>query len=377
MNRPAPSAAERYAALAGALHKQRLPAALLCLERLEARAAQLLREAGDLPLRLLSSSLRCLPMLRHLLDLDPRWQGLLCHDPREAIWLAAQGLDDIVLSQPTLDPVQLRAIAHQATLGRRISLAIDDPLQIDAAEDAARELGCRLELMLDLHLGSPRAGQPQLSALREPTQAVRLAKRIGASNGLVHLRGVLAHRFAGDAQRLQPGLAGLAQRKRLERQQSLGIRRREAFLAALHDVGFEPELMLGALHPESGAERARGLTQLCVGDALLRGSNDELPPLLLALPVLRCAGDAQRVCHGGGLPLQVQLPGGVSLLRSVADGPVLRLDTGTRPTLGEPVFFSSQDTLALLERSEQLLVVREQQLVDRWPTYRGQQQLFL
>lgn len=371
-----------YQDLTQALRSQRLPAALLRLDILETRAARLLQASGQRPLRLLSSSLRCLPLLRHLLDQDPRWHGVLCHDPREAVWLATQGLDDIILSQPLLDAATLQALAYQHAAGRRIGLAIDDPSQIDAAEDAAREHNTCLDLLLDLNLWSLGADARYRSALREPALAVRLAKRIGASNGLVKLRGVLAFaEFSAVAQTPRAGLAGVAQRRHLSRLQNTARKRRASFLAALHDAGFDPELILGSAgeDPQS-LDHDRGLTQLCVDQSLLQNARGHDSALLLALPVQRRPGPRLVSCSSGELRLLPQLPSGARLLKNrslMSPQLVLRLAPGDQLAPGEALLFSAARPRELLERSEQLLVLRGAELQACWPTYRGQQQLFL
>lgn len=373
-----------YLRLAEALRGHRLPAAVLQLEVLEANAQQLLTRAGTLPLRLVSPSLRCPALLRHVQKLDPRWRGLLCHDAREALWLAAQGFDDIVLARPTVDAADLRAIAHLNASGKHISLAVDDPLQIDAAEDAAREHGGSLSLLLYVNLWSRFAGARSAryrSALREPKLAARLAKRISASSGLVSLRGLLAYEATPFERRAQQsGVISLAARRRLEHAQRGSQRRRQAFVAALHDAGFDLELVLaGSSHSLEAALADRTVTELSAGAGLYRAPDGSSPALLQTLPVSSRIGEDIVVCSGSGLALSPQLPTGARLLdarRSDSTLP-LRLAPGDRLPLGAPVFFAAASGAQLAERCERLLVLRDGRVVDEWPTYRGEHQLFL
>lgn len=380
---PIPSARPDYDALAETLRGWRLPQAVLQMEVLEANAQALLARAGELPIRLASPSLRCPALLRHLQSLSPRLRGLLCHDAREALWLAAQGFDDIVLARPTVDAGDLRAIAYQNANGRRIGLAVDDAQQIDAAEDAAREYGCRLPLLLDVNLWSRFAGARSAryrSALREPKLAARLARRISASNGLVALRGVLAFEAMPFAPRpLQAGVTGLATRRRLEHAQRSSQRRRQAFVAALHDAGFDLELVLaGSSHNLEAAHSDRTVNELSAGAGFYRGADGDSAALLQVLPVTRRIGEDIVVCSGSELDVSPQWPTGAQRLgmHHGSGALALQLAPGDRLELGTPVFFAPASGAQLAERCARLLVLRGNRVIDEWLSYRGEQQLF-
>lgn len=375
-----------YATLAAALKGRHLPTAILLLDVLEANAQSLLQRAGALPLRLLSSSLRCAPLLLHVQGLDPRWQGLLCHDAGEAVWLAQQGFDDIILSTPCSQEAPLHALARQAALGKRISLVVDNPEQINAAEDAARAQSGRLDLLLDLNLWTRLAGSRAAryrSALRDPRYAAKLAKRIASSSSLVRLRGVLAYEaLLADPMAQRPGVPGLAARRRLEYAQRATQQRRQEFIGALHDAGFDPELVLaGDSRSLESVAGDRTVNQLCAGSGLYQQAAKTLPALLLALPVQRRIGEDIVVCSSGLPGLQAQSPSGAKALRRLEQSGArelpLRLAPGDRLPLDAPVFFSPASAAELVEHCDRLLVVQGDRVLSEWPTYRGEQRLFL
>ena len=56
----------------------------------------MLAQAGGLPIRVASKSVRSIPVLRRILELDPGFEGVLAFTAPEALHLAAEGFEDIV-----------------------------------------------------------------------------------------------------------------------------------------------------------------------------------------------------------------------------------------------------------------------------------------
>src|SRR3954463_410869 len=68
------------------------PFALVGLGAFWAQAADLVRRAGDTPIRLASKSVRCRALLRAVHERDPGFHGTLAFTLPEALWLAGQGV---------------------------------------------------------------------------------------------------------------------------------------------------------------------------------------------------------------------------------------------------------------------------------------------
>ena len=87
----------------------------------------MLAQAGELPIRIASKSVRSLPVLRRILDLDPRFRGVLAFTLPEALWLAGQGLDDIVVAYPSADRDAISELVALAAEGdRRVPVPMVD-----------------------------------------------------------------------------------------------------------------------------------------------------------------------------------------------------------------------------------------------------------
>src|SRR5687767_8290978 len=85
------------------------PFAAVDLDAFDANAADLLRRSGGKPVRLASKSVRCRALIDRALAAGLR--GVLAFTLREALWLASEGVEDIVVAYPTTDRGALHELA--------------------------------------------------------------------------------------------------------------------------------------------------------------------------------------------------------------------------------------------------------------------------
>ncbi|MDQ1600505.1 MAG: hypothetical protein QOD68_1979, partial [Actinomycetota bacterium] len=105
------TAADAYRRLETAVGDRDAPFAVVDLDALYANAAQLAGQAGGLPVRVASKSVRCVDILLRVLG-TPGWQGVLAFTPAEACHLADAGIDDLLAAYPSADREALRAVAR-------------------------------------------------------------------------------------------------------------------------------------------------------------------------------------------------------------------------------------------------------------------------
>jgi D-serine deaminase-like pyridoxal phosphate-dependent protein len=153
--------------------------------------------------------------------------GICCAKLGEAEALAAEGIEDILITSPVV-PVQ--AVARLARLSRqipRLRLVVDHPDNVDRIAAMVGEDG--LDLLVDIDPGSHRTGVTSAEA------AVALARRIAATANLRY-RGV--QYYCGSLQHV----ASLAERKAAlaERTRYLAT-----ILEALGDAGLAAETVTG------------------------------------------------------------------------------------------------------------------------------------
>src|SRR5580700_5374147 len=85
------------------------PFAVVDLDAFWANAADMERRAAPKPIRLASKSVRCRALQERVLA-RPGFRGTLAYTLPEALWLAAQGFEDILVAYPTADRHALREL---------------------------------------------------------------------------------------------------------------------------------------------------------------------------------------------------------------------------------------------------------------------------
>ena len=89
------------------------PFAFVDLDAMWANSADMLRRAAGKPIRVASKSLRCRELLRSVLERDAGYRGLLCFTLPEALWLAREGFEDLVVAYPSTGRRALRELAER------------------------------------------------------------------------------------------------------------------------------------------------------------------------------------------------------------------------------------------------------------------------
>lgn len=394
---------DRYAELRAAIAGRSLPLALLDLDAFEHNARVMLQQAGELPIRLCSKSLRSAALLQHAQQLSPRFRGVLCYSGREAAYLATQGFDDLLVAYPSVDAVDLQAACGALRRGTKLTLMVDDAEQLPPICAAARAQGVIVRLCIDLDLSSDFGllyFGVRRSPLTTPAAVLTLARRIAGEPDALQLVGLLGYeaQLAGPQDDLpgSPLKSGLL--RALKRRSLAELKqRRGASVAALREAGFALEFVngggTGSLASSAGDP---SVSELAAGSGLyapalfdhFRGVRYQ-PAALFALPATRRPGPDLVTCGFGGyiasgppgadrLPLP-SFPRGMQLLAHEGAGEVqtpLRLPPGTHVALGDPVFFRHAKAGELAERFERFVLLRAGAVVGEATTYRGAGQCF-
>ncbi|MCY1648997.1 alanine racemase [Caulobacter sp. SL161] len=147
------------------------------LERNLARMQALCNAAG-VRLRAHGKTHKCSTLGRLIIERGA--VGLCCQTVGEAEAYVAGGIQDVLVTAPS-PPWGAARLAALAKTGARVGAVADDEGQIDRLSDAAVAAGVTLDVVIDLDLGTHRAGA-------YPKDALRLARAADAAPGL---------RFAG------------------------------------------------------------------------------------------------------------------------------------------------------------------------------------
>lgn len=381
------------------------PFALLDLDALWANAAEMERLAAGKPIRLASKSVRCRPLQAQVLA-RAGFAGTLAFTLPEALWLAREGFQDILLAYPSADTDALRELARMGDERpqARIAAMVDCIEHIETIEAAGAQARSPVRVCIDIDAGWwALGGRLKLGAKRSPihtaAQARALARQIAARDS-VQLVGLMAYEAQiaglGDAPLGRP-LRALAIRALQARSARELAGRRAEIVAAVREVA-PLELVNGGGTGSLAATSAEdAITELGAGSGLYGPTLFDAyrafrprPAALFALPIVRRPGPGVATALGGGylasgpadaarLP-SPYLPGGLRLDATEGAGEVQTPLIGSaagRLRIGDRVWLRHAKAGELCERFNTLLAIEGDAVVQELPTYRGEGRCFL
>ncbi len=379
-----------------------LPAAVVDLDALEQNQDLLLERLGPgLTLRLASKSVRVPAVMRLLIERGgARFRGLMTFSAAETAMLAGRGFDDLLLAYPVGRRHDARQVAELAARGVRVYATVDAPDQVELFAEAARRVGTVISLCVDVDASwRPLGGAVHFGVRRSPVRSGDAARAVAAvireTEG-VSLAAVLAYeaQVAGIRER-NPMSRHLDPIRRFikRRSEPLARDRRAEVLAALRADGHEVGVVNGGGTGSVVSTSADpSVTEVTAGSGFfcshLFDGYDGLPlqpAAFFALAVVR-RSDPDHVTLGGGgyvasggagpdrLPI-VHLPRHLSPLGLEGFGevqtPLRRGEDARELKLGDPVLCRHAKAGELMERFNEVLLVRGEEIVQRAPTYRG------
>ncbi len=401
--RGAPTTAHDYAYYKAAFAGRAMPFAYCDLDLLERNIGAVLARANGKRVRVASKSVRSVAMLRRILAAEASIQGIMCLTAREAVYLAGQGFDDVLVGYPAWHADDLAAVARAVAGGARITLMVDSVAQVERAAAAAQAAGARLPLCLDVDLALALPGLHfgvWRSPVRTPEQARPIIEGIAASPHVV-LDGIMGYeaQIAGLGDNA-PGqrIKNLVVRRLKRRSARVAAERRAAMVALARECGAAPRFVNGGGTGSIAiTQREAAVTEITVGSAFYSPVLFDYyrdfryqPAAGFAIEIVRQPATELYTCLGGGyvasgaagrdkLP-QPYLPVGARLdpLEGAGEVQTPIHYTGPEPlALGDPIFMRHAKAGELCERFTHLLLVRGGAVVDEATTYRGDGQCFL
>lgn len=362
------------------------PLAAVDLAAFDANAADLVRRAGGVPIRVASKSVRCRPLLERALAL-PGFSGVMAYAVREALWLVATGVSDVFVAYPCVDRAVLADLAGSAQAAAQVTLTIDsvEHVELLASLDLPHGLRVAVDVDASLRVGGVHVGVRR-SPLRTPEEARAIAS--AAVDAGLRVVGLMFY----DAQ--IAGLPDSSPAVRLVKRRSASslLERRAPVVAAVRTVT-ELEFVngggTGSLHVTG---RDPAVTELAAGSGLygptLFDAYDDFSPrpaAAFALDIVRRPGQGFATAFGGGYvasgpPGWSRVPrpfgrSGLALVKNEATGEVqtpLQGRAARDLRIGDRVWFRYAKAGEMCERFDSLHLLRGDQLVGTVPTYRGE-----
>ncbi|MBB2925353.1 alanine racemase [Cellulomonas cellasea] len=375
------------------------PLAVVDLDAFEANAADLVRRARGVPIRVANKSVR----VRHLVAAalaTPGFAGVMAYSLREALWLVENGVDDVLMGYPTVDSAALLELGRDARAAAAVTLMVDHAGHVDLAQRAAaaggNPIGVCLDIDASLRVGVGRAVVHlgvRRSPLHTPRQAEVFAAAVARRAGL-EVRGVMFY----EAQ-----VAGLPDSDALVRAVKRASvreldRRRARVVDAVQQATGEPLRLVNSGGSGSVGTSAAdpAVTEVTAGSGLLvptlfdgYRAFEPRPAAFFGLDVVRLPGPGFATAFGGGyvasgpatrsrLPRPVA-PGGLTLTPREGAGEVqtpLRGRGVDGLSVGDRVWFRHAKAGEVYERFPEVHLVRGETLERTVPTYRGEGRTF-
>lgn len=368
------------------------PFAAVDLGAFDHNARQMVGRAAGLPIRVASKSLRSVAALRRALGHDG-FQGILSYSVPEAIYLACEGFDDIVVAYPSVNVPALRELAADPELRDTITVMVDCVDHLDVLESAAQGAGpVRVAIDLDctLHLPGAVIG-PRRSPIRSPEQVGELARGI-VEKQCLRLVGVMAYEgqvaSVADA---EPGVAGSVKRwLRRTSMDQLGPRRK-ACIDAAREVA-DLEFVNGGGTGSLDVSAAEGtLTELAAGSGFYTpvifdnfAAVNHRAAAFFVCQVSRIPAPGWATVNSGGwiasgppaadrVPVAVH-PGGLNYSATEGAGEVqtpLHGPAANSLAVGDLVWFRHAKAGEMTEHVDGIVAVHPDGTAEMWDTYRG------
>ena len=395
-------AEQQYLDYTKALEGIATPLAWLDLNKFQANAEDLRKRAAGRPIRLATKSIRCRKALRYVLEMDTIFQGLLCYQAMEAVWLSSHGFQDLVIAYPTLVPEHLNAVSRAVSAGAEIAIMTDCEAHLLAADQAARNQGTIQPVWIDLDCSISFPGVwfgVYRSPIRDLESLDRYVDTLQKCPNL-RLQGLMGYeaQIAGVADQV-PGrkmLNSVIQLLKSRSYQQIADRRGAA-IAHLAKRGYSHlKVNGGGTGSLESTAKEPWVTELAAGSGLFgptlfdgyRGFKP-LPAVGFALEVCRLPGSGRATCLGGGYIASgaagpekqptPYLPQGLFLEKQEMAGEVQTPLRGKTSGLkhGDKIFFRHAKAGELCEHFLDLHVIQDGVKVQEWATYRGEGQCFL
>ena len=222
--------------------------------------------------------------------------GIFCYNSAEVLFYTENyGIKDILLGYPISSKVDAEELCYAATHeGVIISVMVDDMKHIELLEENAVKHNVRLKLLIEVDVSDSLLGRTVgvlRSPLREPTEIIKLAKRIKEARNL-EFGGIMGY----EAQNASLGDDKFLYKWAKKRSRKKVNIWRQNIVDALKNTGFELEIVNGGgsgCFQDTASEKS--VTELGIGSLLFKSHifdpfnslKEFIPSLFFAIQIVR------------------------------------------------------------------------------------------
>ncbi len=384
------------------LHDLAFPYAVLDVDLFEKNIATNLKRAKDKKIRIASKSLRCEAAMRMILDYHSQFQGIMTYHAAEAIYLARQGFDDLLMGYPIVSASFIEQIGELVKQGKQICLMVDSEEHLQIIHSIGEKLATQIPICIDIDLSDNYPGL-RFGVWRSSIQTLdnleQFAKKLG-NYSYVKLEGIMGYEAQiaglGDAAKndfLKNQIIKVLKNKSIKNV----VSKRQKAVELLQTMGLKLRFVNGGgTGSLESTTQENSVTEVTVGSGFYNShlfdnyQNFDLhPALFYGIEVVRKPNADTYTCHGGGFiasggiekikaPI-VHLPKGGSFDKNEGAGEVqtpIRFDNSNlQLQIGDPIYLRHAKAGELLERFNEVHFLKNDKIGVQ-KTYRGQGQSF-
>lgn len=373
------------------------PYACLDTASLNANIQTNLLRAGSKKIRIASKSIRCVEVMRRIQAVSDQFQGIMTYHAAEAIWLAQEGFDDLLMGYPIVDQHLIEVIGDLIQQGKYICLMVDTPAHLNIINAVGKSKNVQFPVCLDIDLSDNYPGlrfgvwrssietAAQLDQFLLHLQKMEYIRLDGLMGYEAQIAGVVDKAKGGG---LKNKLIRWLKNRSIQRVNDW--RQKAADQIQSHGINLRFINGGGTGSLESTIQE-EVVTEVTVGSGFYNShlfdhyQNFQLKPALFyAIPIVREPKPGVYTCHGGGFiasggiePIKapsVFLPENGRLDPLEGAGEVqtpIRFAKLHKPLqLGDPIFMRHAKAGELCERFDQIYFLEKDQL-EAFQTYRG------
>ncbi|BDS13145.1 amino acid deaminase/aldolase [Aureispira anguillae] len=379
------------------------PFAYIDLDFFDQNIKDILERAKDKKIRIASKSIRCVSLMRRILEYSPQYQGIMCYSALEAVWLSELGFDDLLVAYPTFHPKHIEQVGQAVKKGKKIYLMTDKIEHLKQINQVGAQLKVKIPICMDVDMSSTFPGI-YFGVYRSSLNTIEAVEQYLdhlSDFPFVDLRGIMGYeaQIAGVGNNVEGQGVKNTVIRMLQKRSIREIRTRRTAIVELtkERVGALDFVNGGGTGSIEITRREELVTEIAAGSGFymptLFDSYEHfrhLPSAGYAIEIVRQPKAHVYTCLGGGYvasgPLNINklpqpyLPKGCELYPNEMAGEVqtpIYYKGNLSLKLGDPIFFRHSKAGELCERFNELLLVQDGKIIEKTTTYRGDGQCFL
>jgi D-serine deaminase-like pyridoxal phosphate-dependent protein len=387
------------------LKGEQLPSAILDKDLLDKNIKEILKKVKGVKIRIASKSIRSTPVLKEIIKSSPEsFSGIMAFTITEALFLIDNGFSNILIGYPSIHASSIEEVCKRISKEHQITFMVDLPEHIQLLDSIAKKYNVVLPICIDIDMSTSFPGiyfGVYRSSIKKEKQLIDLLKASSSLNN-INIVGVMGYEAqiagVGDNVKgrfLKNKLIQILKNKSIKKIAS----KREEFIKTV-EASINKKLTIvnaGGTGSINSSIKESLINEITVGSGFFSpalfdnyGEFKYKPALFYGVEVSRNPLKNIYVASGGGYIASGTtgvnkqpkpfLPNDIELIKNEGMGEVqtpFKYNGKENLKLGNPVFFRHAKAGELCERFNELVVVSDNKIIDRYKTYRGEGKCFL